>query len=323
MARFLSAVGLPLLGLALRLYPLEAFAHSVELPIAGDKLLIKTGGRPEAQRVRFSAKNQPALALSHDPRDTPTWFLVRGYGANGGSSGKIVLDPSKWTAIGGDGNVRGYRYRDKAGTRGGVQKILWKPGRLGIRAGGANWPWSPQGPQSWMGVYFGIQDETVCANFGGVVGKNEAGVFRSKRAAAPDGCPEAVCGNGVVELGEACDDGNLVEDDGCTSECLEGECAGALYNSTFEAIQDGVFDQGGCTNTLCHGAEPGQGLLNLLPAVAYQNLLEVPATSTAHDRVVPGAPRDSELWIRLAKAADPNGIEDPVAGMPVGGGAAR
>jgi cysteine-rich repeat protein len=29
----------------------------------------------------------------------------------------------------------------------------------------------------------------------------------------------AACGNGVVDPGEACDDGNLVDDDGCANDC--------------------------------------------------------------------------------------------------------
>jgi len=319
MARFVPGLASGLLGFALLLQPRDALPHPVALPIEGAKLMLKTQQGASKQRVRFIAKDQsPALALGHDPAQSSTWLLLRGYGTNGGSTGKIELDPSKWKTLGRDENVRGYRYSDKAGTRGGVRKIIWKPGSISISAGGANWPWSPQGPQDWMGVYFGIEDETVCADFGGEIKRNEAGAFRSKRAPAPADCPEAVCGNGVVELGEVCDDGNLVEDDGCTRECVEGTCVASTYNSTYEAIQDVVFDQGGCTNTLCHGAEPGQGQLNLDPNVAYQNLIEVPATATAHDRVVPGAPRDSELWIRLAKAADPNGIEDPVAGMPFG-----
>jgi cysteine-rich repeat protein len=32
--------------------------------------------------------------------------------------------------------------------------------------------------------------------------------------------PEALCGNGSVESGEACDDSNLVDNDGCTAGCL-------------------------------------------------------------------------------------------------------
>lgn len=37
-----------------------------------------------------------------------------------------------------------------------------------------------------------------------------------------DGDP---CGNGVLDRGEACDDANTNEDDGCTSECTLGGCA--------------------------------------------------------------------------------------------------
>lgn len=32
-------------------------------------------------------------------------------------------------------------------------------------------------------------------------------------------CPESVCGNGMVEPGERCDDGNTVSGDGCSSTC--------------------------------------------------------------------------------------------------------
>ncbi len=37
-------------------------------------------------------------------------------------------------------------------------------------------------------------------------------------------CPP-ICGNGILEIGECCDDGNLDECDGCASDCLcEGPC---------------------------------------------------------------------------------------------------
>ncbi|MEE8472422.1 MAG: hypothetical protein V3S82_04560 [Dehalococcoidia bacterium] len=31
-----------------------------------------------------------------------------------------------------------------------------------------------------------------------------------------------VCGNGVIDAGEACDDGNNVDDDGCSAVCTFG-----------------------------------------------------------------------------------------------------
>src|ERR1041385_4467152 len=39
-------------------------------------------------------------------------------------------------------------------------------------------------------------------------------------------CVLAGCGNGVVEPGELCDDGNRVSGDGCRSDCLSQEICG-------------------------------------------------------------------------------------------------
>jgi cysteine-rich repeat protein len=36
-----------------------------------------------------------------------------------------------------------------------------------------------------------------------------------------DACDQALCGNGVTEIGETCDDNNLVSGDGCSSVCLK------------------------------------------------------------------------------------------------------
>ena len=40
------------------------------------------------------------------------------------------------------------------------------------------------------------------------------------RNAVPDARPAAICGNGIVESGEQCDDHNLVDYDGCTNHCI-------------------------------------------------------------------------------------------------------
>jgi len=44
-------------------------------------------------------------------------------------------------------------------------------------------------------------------------------VARPQGAACDIGAYEFACGNGVVDLGEQCDDGNRVNGDGCSSAC--------------------------------------------------------------------------------------------------------
>ncbi len=57
-----------------------------------------------------------------------------------------------------------------------------------------------------------------------------------------DACDPQICGNGVKELSEGCDDGNLADGDGCSSECLASSqtkeqqgCINAL-NKSFAGV---------------------------------------------------------------------------------------
>jgi len=59
----------------------------------------------------------------------------------------------------------------------------------------------------------------------------------------------AVCGNGVLEPGEECDDGNLVNRDGCSSACKLPAC-GDGYLDLGEQCDDGnLVDGDGCSST--------------------------------------------------------------------------
>ena len=191
-----------------------ALAHDQVVPIAAKKLRIKTAKGPAKQRVKFVASNQIAISPGHNPAVVTTWVHVSGAGPAGGQSGKIVLDGSKWRQSG-----SGYKYIDRDAARGGIRKILYRLGKLVISARGEQWTWHPAGPQDEVWVHFGIEDETYCARFGGVVSHNEASWFQAKNASSPGPCPDALCGNGEVELGEECDDGNLDDEDGCASDC--------------------------------------------------------------------------------------------------------
>jgi cysteine-rich repeat protein len=63
----------------------------------------------------------------------------------------------------------------------------------------------------------------------------------------------ANCGNGVVDAGEECDDGNLFDDDDCLSTCVVARCgdafAAGLAASHFEEC-DGIAFPSICSSSL-------------------------------------------------------------------------
>ena len=66
------------------------------------------------------------------------------------------------------------------------------------------------------------------------------------------------CGNGVVELGEDCDDGNTVDGDACPATCGSGECGNGVREGD-EACDDGAgSNEDACLNT-CEVASCGDG----------------------------------------------------------------
>jgi cysteine-rich repeat protein len=63
-----------------------------------------------------------------------------------------------------------------------------------------------------------------------------------------DTCELPACGDGYVQEGEECDDGNAVDDDGCTNECLLGYCGNGILEPG-EQCDDGNADDGdGCSS---------------------------------------------------------------------------
>jgi len=69
----------------------------------------------------------------------------------------------------------------------------------------------------------------------------------------------AECGNGEVEEGEACDDANDVDDDGCTNACELPACGdGIVQADEGETCDDGNTVSGDTCTALCHA--PGTPL---------------------------------------------------------------
>jgi cysteine-rich repeat protein len=100
----------------------------------------------------------------------------------------------------------------------------------------------------------GINEETQLANgdifrnvqhFGW--SNNMASSFRiSCNEAGP---PAAVCGNGVRETTEQCDDGNQTDTDGCRNDCTLARCGDGVVRTGIEQCDDGNrIDTDACTN---------------------------------------------------------------------------
>ena len=292
-----------------------ALAHNAEFPIPGKKVLLKGDlAKPDKAKFVFKSDADPSIVPLHDPAVDGASLLVRGTGANAGRTSLIVLDPTKWQAGGG-----GYKYKDKDATRGGVKRISFQPKKLGIVAGGANWSWTPTGAQATLDVFFFVGQEQYCANFGGVFTQNEPGNVAAKGGLAQASCPASVCGNGEVEAGEVCDDGDLIDSNLCSNDCQTEGCAGTVYASTWEAIQQQIFVGHTCTNSLCHGSFTSGGL-DLTAANAYADLVGAQSSLSLHQRVVPGDHSISFLWEKLANLTlAPNGPTVAGTGMPAGG----
>jgi len=91
----------------------------------------------------------------------------------------------------------------------------------------------------------------------------------------------------------------------------------AAFTSTFEAIQEVIFEKRGCTQQVCHGSS-AQGGLNLSPDVAYENIFERKALSSPFNYITPGDRTRSYLFMKVSAATDPGSYEIAGAPMPNG-----
>lgn len=95
------------------------------------------------------------------------------------------------------------------------------------------------------------------------------------------------------------------------------DCQGGSFPSTFALIQRAIFENHGCTDSLCHGAATSGGL-DLRPDVAYQNLVDVEAVSVPGiKRIFAGQKAESLLWLNLAGKTQPDVWKAPLRPMPL------
>jgi len=74
-------------------------------------------------------------------------------------------------------------------------------------------------------------------------------------------CLAAACGDGFIQEGETCDDGNLDDTDACTSACIEAACGVVFFQAEVEACDDGNDDDTDACLTTCEAASCGDGFI--------------------------------------------------------------
>lgn len=96
-------------------------------------------------------------------------------------------------------------------------------------------------------------------------------------------------------------------------------CDGVQFESTFDAVQQVVFDGYGCSDDACHSSETASGGLDLTAGNSWANLHDVDSTGSSEKRILPGSASRSYLYQKLAAAT--LGEETSGSPMPIGGAA--
>ena len=268
--------GLCAVLLALPALPAGAQTAGESYVHASGQLSMVDNGRPERRRVVFKAGWPASATATMEDPRIAGATLRLTAAAGGGDTGAITLPFVRWRGLGHPAGKNGYRYDDPSRSEGGIRSVL---ARLGRHRGTIK---VIGGGASWPYVITGLADGfTVTFAIGDTRWCSD---FRTPLAKS-------------------------------TSRRVLAK-SGASFTSTFEAIQDVIFNKHGCTQAVCHGAA-AQGGLDLQPDVAFQNLVGVFSPAGQMDRVKPGDEEQSFLWRKLAKGT--LGLADvPGAAMPNG-----
>ncbi|MCW5890915.1 MAG: PQQ-dependent sugar dehydrogenase [bacterium] len=212
-------------------------ASAAERPLAGDALTLKDPANVKGRAVKFKAAKDAAIdpASGDDPTQVGATLEVEGANPGDGAAGPITLPAALWRGLGKPAGAKGYKFTDRLRAD-GVKTLTLKPGASGgtiaLSGGGSDWSYAVTQAQGPIALRLTVGDDVYCARFT-TFQRNQAGLVKAKGAPAPASCtPPAgpVCGDGVAEAPEECDDGGSAPGDGCSATCqLENTsalCAG-------------------------------------------------------------------------------------------------
>ncbi len=217
-------------------------------PTAGTKLRLRAGPEFSVPKMVFRSVDDSIEPPESPMVDLPTFSLTEIHcGAErcdaGTGTGRITLPVERWRRRGEEGDKR-FRYFDRDRSHAGVKSARYEPGRIVVRATGNGWSWAPDSVETVL-AEFSVGEKRYCSVFGGTERRNEGGRIWLKNAPAPSACP-VVCGDHRREDGEDCD---VLDDHACPGLCRD-DCtcpAPVCGNGVIEAgesCEDGV---GGCS----------------------------------------------------------------------------
>jgi cysteine-rich repeat protein len=328
---FFAASALIALGVT-ALVSTPASAHDDDHKrVQGQKLKIRWDAlRSDRSRFLFKTKNQTRINdLSADPRVVGATLTIRGTGLTDGDTGVIHLidgPEGRWSPIGDKGwqYKYGHDFNDSYGiTNVKMKENVKKGGSLIIKGKGQFFDYDIFDAQDTVDVSLSIGIDVYCAQFGqnqGELVRNEMGKVDGKSSDPPADCA-VICGNGILELGEECDDGNTVDNDTCANDCSGCLPQDVEFNSTFEGIQALIFDSPvyDCSNDTCHGGSSQGGGLDLRDANSYAQLVNVSASNPSNGlRVFPGDQDLSYLYNKIAAKTlgAPTNVGTPMPANP-------
>jgi cysteine-rich repeat protein len=219
---------------------LTAYGAGAADLLSGKKLTLRDKANPKQDSATFTYRKDPGLFTLADPTcgsgNTTSIQIVTSTTVGP----EVVLPCASWKLAGG-----GFRYAAKAGNAGGVRSINFRAGTLTMRAAGPPYV-AVGGPVAWVETRFRVGATMYCGRFEQPPGRfvrNQADLISVNGPTAP--C-NLSCGNGILEPGEACDDGNGVSGDGCDANCTVTACGNGVLTSG-EACDDGNTSSGdGC-----------------------------------------------------------------------------